>query len=300
MKQKQLTILLGILIVLIAIAYLAGAFNRDFSTVDVPQIQISSDDLEQVQLTLSEQTVVMNKQESVWRLTEPIMSATDSITVAQFINSLADVELESVVSANPERYEQYGVDSSGIRVTANWSDQSRTIFVGDRGPDYQSVYVRIDDDPRVFLTSSSLTVHDELDRWRDKKIISLPYLNVMSVSVVAPESSYDVTIDANGWQVNENGNVVPADSAAVVRWLQRFSPMRADGFLDDIPTTFVDAQATHRVTFRTNVGAAPTISFMQEETDYAVSSSMDNVTFEVLASRINTFVPEVSTLKREE
>ena len=300
MKQKQLTILLGILIVLIAIACLAGAFNRDFSTVDVPQIQISSDDLEQVQLTLSEQTVVMNKQESVWRLTEPIMSATDSITVAQFINSLADVELESVVSANPERYEQYGVDSSGIRVTANWSDQSRTIFVGDRGPDYQSVYVRIDDDPRVFLTSSSLTVHDELDRWRDKKIISLPYLNVMSVSVVAPESSYDVTIDANGWQVNENGNVVPADSAAVVRWLQRFSPMRADGFLDDIPTTFVDAQATHRVTFRTNVGAAPTISFMQEETDYAVSSSMDNVTFEVLASRINTFVPEVSTLKREE
>jgi len=296
MKKKQLIILLGALLVLIALGYLAGAFERDFSTVNVPQLNISTSELDHLQLGLTDQTVVFEKKESLWQMTEPITSDVDSTVVARFVTSLVDMELESVVSTNPERYDRYGVDSTGTSVTASWSGNSRTLFVGDRGPDYQSVYVRLDDDPRVFLTSSSLTIHDQLDRWRDKVVIILPYLNVVGASVISPESSYEVSIGPGGWQVNEGGSTVAADSAAVVRWLQRFSPMRADGFVDDIPATFIEAQGTHKVTFRTTVGAAPTISFMLEGTNYAVSSSMDDVTFSILKSRINTFVPEVSTL----
>jgi len=230
MKQKPLILLLATLIVLLGLAYLTGVFERDASTVDVPDVEIPAEALEQVRIEAPEHTWALQRQGTRWLLTEPVQERTDSAAVARFVRDLGALELESVASNNPERYARYGVDSTASVVSVSWADGARRLVVGNQGPDFQSIYVRLDDDPRVYLTRGRLTVPDDLDRWRDKTIIKLPRASVASVVVEGPEHAFEVHQGPGGWQLVEQNDEAPADSAAVTQWLGRFATMRADGF----------------------------------------------------------------------
>ncbi|MCH8962256.1 MAG: DUF4340 domain-containing protein [Bacteroidetes bacterium] len=296
MKQKQLLWLLATLIVLLGLAYLTGVFERDASTVDVPDVDIPADALEQVRIEAPEHTWALQRQGTRWLLTEPVQEMTDSAAVARFVRDLGALELESVASNNPERYRRYGVDSTASVVSASWADGDRRLVVGNQGPDFQSIYVRLDDDPRVYLTRGRLTVPDDLDRWRDKTIVNLPRASVASVVIEGPEHTFEVQPGPGGWQLVEQGAEALADSAAVAQWLGRFVTMRADGFIDDLPAAVVRETAGYRLVFTTTAGATETIQLLERDDDLAVTTAARNITYRLRTSRLQTYVPDPASL----
>ena len=209
---------------------------------------------------------------------------------------LGALELESVASNHPERYARYGVDSTASVVSASWADGARRLVVGNQGPDFQSVYVRLDDDPRVYLTRGRLTVPDDLDRWRDKTIVKLPPPSVASVVVEGPEHAFEVHQGPGGWQVVEQNDAAPADSAAVAQWLGRFATMRADGFIDDLPAAVVREIARYRLVFTTTAGATEIIQLLERDDDLAVTNAARNITYRLRTSRLQTYVPDPASL----
>ncbi len=296
MKQKQLLLLLGVLVMLLGVAYLTGVFDSDVSTVDVPRLAIPADDLEQLRIEAPAQTMALTRQGTRWLLTEPMQAITDSATVARFVQDLGALELEAIASNNPDRYTRYGVDSMATTVTAFWPGGTHRLVVGKQGPDFQTIYVRLDDDPRVYLTRGRLNVPQGLDRWRDKTIIDLAPAALASVTVQSPEQAFEVRRGPDGWQVAEQDAAAPADSAAVAQWLRRFAPMTADGFMDDVPAAVLDS-AAYQLNFRTTAGATETVRLLQRDDDFAVTNGAAAVTYRLRATRLDSYFPDPESLK---
>lgn len=300
MKQKQLFQLLGVLGLLLIVAYFAGVFDQEVSTIEVPDVDIPTDQLQQLDIALAEDSVTLIPSGARWQLTKPLEALADSITMVTFLKALQEIELESIASSNPDRYGRYGVDSTGTTLHASWSSGEQTLIIGNQGPDFQSVYVRLDDDPNVYVSRNRISVPDAVDRWRDKTIFGLPYLIVNEATVSGPDRAFELRGDASmGWQLTIGEETVLADSAAVQRWFQRFSPMSASGFLDDVPAFYVRNEPTHTITFGTTTGRTLSLWMQEQTNNMAVVNEQGQTTFSLATGRLNTFLPDPSTLKKQ-
>lgn len=297
MKQKQLLLLLGLLVLLLGVAYLTGVFDSEVSTVEVPRLAIPAEKVEQLRLEAPAQMMALTRQGTRWRLTEPMEALADSATAARFVQDLGALELDALASNNPDRYPRYGIDSTATTVTASWPGGTRRLVVGKQGPDAQAVYVRLDDDPRVYVTRGRLTVPQGLDRWRDKTIIALTPAGLVSVAVQTPAQTFAVQRGPGGWQIAGQDAATVADSAAVVQWLRRFAPMNADGFMDDIPTAVLDS-AAYQLTFRTTTGTTETVRLIRRDDDFAATNTVAAVTYRLRANRLDTYFPDPESLKK--
>lgn len=189
MKQKQVLILGGVLVALVLIAFLSGSFERNASTVSVPSFGIEADAITEVRLTSPELAMKVQQEGSRWQITEPLTAAADSLTVARFMEGLGDLEPEALVTTNPDRYSNFGVDSTGNTLAVTWDNEDLSLIVGNQGPDFQSVYVRMEGDDRVLLAQGRPAFPTEVGAWRDKTMFNLMPASIQEVSVRTPETS---------------------------------------------------------------------------------------------------------------
>ena len=134
MQQKQLIWLFGALVALLIIALMTGVFDSEISTVDVPEVTIPADDVEQIRIDRGVQPLELRREAAGWQLTAPMPFPADSTTVARLVEGLAQMELESVVSTNPERYARYGVDSTAQTLTVIWDGTEEQVVLDGNHP----------------------------------------------------------------------------------------------------------------------------------------------------------------------
>jgi len=302
MQQRQLLMLLGALGVLLLIAYFSGAFSNDFAEMDVPSFNIKADQIEQVAITNEAGPVItLVKQDDQWVITTPLESPADSIALTRLTENLSQLELESVVSTNPDRYENYGVTESAQQISVTADGKEQTLFIGNQGPDYGSIYLRIADDPRVFLTNGRLNAPGELDAWRDKTILKLPVSSIENVEVVSPSESYAIRTSASGWDIELNDQVLPADSANVERWLGRFAALKGMGFDDENTPENIQSKMTHSLTFTSPGGVSRTLWLADEESQLLGTTSEQAVNVYTLSQgMLPSYVPESTTLTQSQ
>ena len=154
MDTKGLLYLSGLLMILLAVAWLSGVFGDEVSTVELPELTIDTGAITRIQLTSGDESIDVSRSEQVgWSLTAPIEASADTSTVSRFTTQLDDVKLEGIVSSNPDNYDKYQVDSSSATyVRIETGSEAVEFYVGKSGPDFESKYVRLGDDDRVFLS----------------------------------------------------------------------------------------------------------------------------------------------------
>lgn len=292
MQQKQLIWLGGSLLVLLGLAYVSGTFNTEISTVDVPALSISTDQIERFEIVTSDSSVFeLTKTQGTWRISAPVDALADSLTVTRFTQNLDDMRLESVVSTNQNKYDTYGVGENAKHVNIEWGRNKKTFYIGDSGPDFQSFYVRLGNDARVFLSSGRLNLPENLDTWRDKTVIDVPLDDISQIAVITPATTYDVIKSGDTWQLSEDGDQSPTDSLKMAQWLRRFSPLKATAFVNDMPAGDVKSEATHQIHFSVAGGSTQTIWLYEGETELAAASTGKTGTFRLANSLLDSFVP---------
>ena len=296
-KQRRIGWLIGLLLLLVLIAYVSGAFESAPSTVNVPEVSVAPEEIEAVEVRSAAFSVRAERTNGVWHLTEPVPWLADSSAVSSFARSLSELALESVVSTNPERYGRYGVDSTAADVVLETGDEELHFVVSDEGPDFSTTYVRLEGDARVFVGSPRISLPADANRWRSRIVTSISTPTVQSVSVTSPDESYTISSGAGGWSLEWVGETSPADSAAVANWLRTFEPLRADGFLD---ADAVSDSLVHRVQFELSSGEATsfTISEMENELGLRFAGEPGAV-YRFFTSRKSALVPAVETLRSE-
>ena len=296
--EKKTTIRLAVVVVLLlAIAYLAGAFDRDFTTLDVPELAIDADQIQQIEIAGGDQPMSFDLVNGQWRMAEPVAAKADSNRVARLVREVTSLSLASTASTNPERYDRYGVDSAASRVRVSGDDLNQTFVIGKAGPDFQSIFVRLGDDPNVYGTNGRISVDKDPDRWRDKTVVNLPVPDIERVTVRG-DRSFEVSY-AQGWQITEGGQTSPADSSAVVSWLRRFSPLRADGFVREIDPMAEEGE-TLELVFWSAGGSTQSVSLQEHETYLHISHVDFDEVLRVSKGRKSSLVPETTTLRLDE
>ena len=300
MQQNQLIWLAGSLLVLLGLAYVSGTFDGEISTVDVPALSISSEQIEHFEIVTSDSAIYnLSKKQGVWHITSPIEELADSLTVSRFTQNLDDLRLESVVSTNAKKFDTYGVGPSAKHLNISWGRNNKTFYIGNSGPDFQSFYVRLGNDQRVFLSSGRLNLPENLDTWRDKTLFDISEADISKIAVFSPAATYSVAKTGSGWLLSTDDDESPIDSVKVQAWLDQFSPLKATTFIDDLPASEVKLEATHQIHFSLPEGGTHTLWLFDDESRLAATISGKNATFSLPQSLLSAYVPNLEDLEED-
>ena len=300
MQQRQLLYLIGALAILLFVAFLSGTFDNEISTIDVPELSIAGDDIEQITISGSDSiSIVLAKQQTGWVLTEPLSAQADSIMLSRLTENIGSLEIESVVSTNPDKYRDFGVGTDGQMVTITTKKGEHTLFLGNPGPDFQSMYIRMLEDPRIFLSQGRVNVPSTLDTWRDKTVTNVLPSSIRSVTVMSPAETYQVSLGASNWSLNSNGQSQATDSLDVMNWLKRFSPLKGTGFSESIDLATIQDSATHKILFTHAGGEEKTLWILESDTEALAATSEQSSIYRLTKSMVSMYAPASSTLATE-
>ncbi len=299
LRKNPILTLSAILVVLLLLAWLTGAFRRNPSTLRLPQLAVKTEDVVRLRIEHpGRDPVVLERSAAGWQLTAPLRYPADSLLAARFVEDLSKTTLESVVSTNPERYAHFGVtDTSAVRlVVYRQQGDSLRFFWGHTGPDFDSRYVRLATDARIFLARTNLSFPEELDRWRDKTVVRIPAAQIEALEVAQQGQRYGVRRTDAGWALLRDGASLAADSAAAARWASQFGPLRADGFMT-VSADSVRQAAQAVLTLRLSGSTSQVLYFLERPDGWAVVRNRDSVVFRLYAYRRSQLLPEVTSLQ---
>ena len=153
-------------IALIVLVVLTGVYLlniRSQGKLESTSIAIFTDDPEdifKVLIQTGEEAVELARVDTIWRI-----SGNDTLVIKpRSIENLFDKVLKAnrgtIISENPEKYGKYSVDDSTGTHLAVINSDGKTVgyyVFGRSKSDYSRSYIRIGDDPKVYLVDQNVT-----------------------------------------------------------------------------------------------------------------------------------------------
>ena len=151
---------------------------------------------------------------------------------------ISEMEVERVMSENPQDLSQYGLDKPEAEVTAVASGKEYKILIGDESPVGLGRYVRRKGDPRVFLVRGNLVsnfIGKNANDLRDKQMLRIPQDKVNRLRITVGEFSLDLEKKDGRWGGGEIPDYVEINQDEVDALTRTFSTLRTEGFVEDEP-----------------------------------------------------------------
>lgn len=164
----------------------------------------------------------------------------DSASVQIALEKLVTMKKGDLVSNNPEKQSKFEVDSaSGMFVEVLKGDDSSvgSMFIGDKGFEWNSNCVRLLGSDEVYsvLGGLRMSVHSELDKWREKRIVQFSSGSADKISLTKEDGSAVVLEKSDsGWTITEPiQHMAAADT--VNKMLSTLSSLKTAEFVYDVP-----------------------------------------------------------------
>lgn len=174
--------------------------------------------------------------EGRWYLRDTRNRLADSMAVKNVLNAAAEMKVGTVISQNPERQQEFMVDSLNGNLAQFYAGERllSQIIIGKMSPDFSSSYVRIPGTSEVYLAPGQLSFNFTRQRaqWLDRTILALKPENLSEVEFVYPDKAYRIKRDSATWLVAKKPytDAVKTDSLKTVAFLNRLSRLSANEF----------------------------------------------------------------------
>jgi len=173
-------------------------------------------------------------------------------SVKSTINSLITVKPSRIATKDPEKWNEYQVDSAGTRVQVfegnkntldliigrfgfNQEAMQRQQMMGGRGGMNQFyTYVRLENDKEVYVADNfmGMSLNAEASGYRNRQLLSLTTDSLTEVRLNYPgDSSFVMAKVDSLWMING----VLTDSAATASYLSSIRYVNNSSFVDDVP-----------------------------------------------------------------
>ena len=152
-------------------------------------LSFERESVKEVMLTYPDRTIHCVKDSTdEWRLVEPTETEGSKEDIATLLSSLEDATIRRTVADSVERPSDYGLDVPQVTVSIRQGDEDtwRSLILGDRNPTGSYAYARKENDPAVFLVSTSLinALDKNLQDLRFKKILDFEMDDVNTISLL--------------------------------------------------------------------------------------------------------------------
>jgi len=153
-------------IALIVLVVLTGVYLlniRSQGKLESTSTAIFTDDPEDVFKILiqaGEEAVELARVDTVWKISGNDTLVTKPRSIENLFDKVLKVNRETIISENPEKYGKYSVDDSTGTHLAVINSKEKTVgyyVFGRSKSDYSRSYIRIGDDPKVYLVDQNVT-----------------------------------------------------------------------------------------------------------------------------------------------
>ncbi len=206
MKSNKTYLYIAIFAALLIAAYYItsdkGEKTSSYELKEKKFFEIDSAKVDKIEIKYKDGDLVLSKATSEWRAVSPYDYRVVSSLVEKAVSSLKNFKLESIISTNPAKKENYGFKDSDIaEISVYESGVLKGKFLMGNPAAGTSSYVKKMDSDNIYIA-------DELDRanfirptineWRDKNIVSIPKQAVNSVDFVIAGETFTAKKDSSG------------------------------------------------------------------------------------------------------
>lgn len=246
-----------------------GPFFKNFDRGQVSRILIQRPPSEMVHLV---------KTDKQWLVDTPVNYPADDSLIEKAFNILSSLSGGTLVSQNPEKQEEMGVsDASGLAVTFFKEDGEVVLdfFLGNRGPIFQSQYVRMAGKNEVYLFPVGLDFYFDKAEWRDKSILNILPDDMSEFAIKSPSGKMAYVRSDAQWKIKKDDGTLEAvpDVEKVNSLVTDISGLSGLSFAENDAASAIDfenrADAT-KLWVKTRQDAVYTVYFVREnDTVYA-------------------------------
>ena len=224
-------------------------------------------------------------------------------SVKEFLDALADTAATSeLVARSASSHERLGVDSvKGKRVAAKAGAKALvTYVVGNRGPNWESAYVRRPGANDVYLLKGRLAelAERKVDDWRDKHLASVEPDSVGEIEVTRGKTNYLLKRDGKAWKFKDGAET---DSAAVASLLGQFKSLDAAGFATPAQADSADFVKPERRVRLARAGGRPLLQLTIDSAGYNYWVRKDTLStvYRMDSWAVDQLTPKDSTLRKK-
>jgi len=310
MKNKTPLIMGGIFILLVVV-YVATSMNPpEKSKGAVPLFEDVDIDIDKLEFSSKKHgKIVIERQNGVWNITEPLKYKASEMTVEQTVNTLKNILVDGVVSSRPESQDKFEVSDSlgtSLKVYSNGKLVLDAI-VGKHSIDLNHTYARLRGSNDIVLWRGMFASHTNRDvnDWRDKTLFSFNADDVVELKAVSGKDTRELVLADSLWVYKENGKEKPVDQRKVKDLVSLIASLRCDTFADekDIPRV-AEKDPDTKVSFKVRNGDVHTFEvWTPGENDagrYLVRLENGDEVFRFYRYRGSRLVIDYEKLKAEE
>ncbi len=188
-----------------------------------------------------------------WRLVKPVDSAGDSKAIQGVIATLKEAIIERKLDVSDQTPAAYGLDNPQLKLVIASKDKEYKLLLGNRNPMGNLMYAKREADSQLFLLNPGLLDSFKRDVFelRDKRVISVPEVEVTQIELDYPERKLILTNDVQaGWQISYPDKL-KADPDEVSSLIRQINSLRVKEFIaekTDKPAAFGLAKPTLSLT----------------------------------------------------
>ncbi|MDH3650598.1 MAG: DUF4340 domain-containing protein [Saprospiraceae bacterium] len=238
MNNKTLAIIFTALVVLYGLSkLLQGNKDRSFDPVIV-SIDTSSIDKITIRPANTGSTFTLQRSGDKWTLeTNGQQHEATNASVSSLLGSLTKVVAERIVSKNPEKQADYGVDeTSATEIELFDANRKVSHIVAGRFSFNQATrsgisYLKHKEDDAVYAVDGflSMSLTQGKDNYRDKTLTKFNTDDLTRITMSAPDAQIQYSKDIDHW-IDENGDGV--DSAKMSTFLSSLGSVSGTTFAD--------------------------------------------------------------------
>jgi hypothetical protein len=201
-------------------------------------VTATADDITAVDLVFPDREIALRKENGAWRLTKPIEAPADETAVQALVRAVTDTEVQKSIDEPPSDLSSFGLDkpSPTVHLTTAKGDLP-AVAIGKNAAIGGKTYVRVGDEPKVTLTSSSIKV--ALDKQakdlRDKQLLVFKDDDVTRIDIKSTGGPPVALVrkDKEAWTLEPGDQ--PTDITEVRSYLSSLRSTRAVDFPESDP-----------------------------------------------------------------
>jgi hypothetical protein len=201
-------------------------------------VDFNPDDVTALTLTYPDREIALEKSDGAWRLSKPLQTAADDITVKNLLRAVADAEVKKTIDEPPQDLAPFGLAPPEVVVKIATKDATLPdLKVGKTTSVSFSTYVQRGDQGKIYLTPSAFRsgMDKQVKDLRDKKIVDFKEDDITRVALRGPDGDVIVAKADGNWMI-EQPTSLRADGNAVRTLLSTVRNMRATEFASDAPS----------------------------------------------------------------
>jgi len=193
---KNFKISLIVLVALIGIYLLNIRFQEKYKSTSTIIFIYDPEDIFKILIQQGEEAIELARVDTIWKISGNDTLITKSRSIENLFNKVLKVNLGTIISENPDNYGKYSLDdSTGTHLAViNSKGESVGYYVFGRSKsDYSRSYVRVGDDPKVYLADQNviymLSTRESYWGEKPKEEVPLPPIEIPLDTLGTPQDT---------------------------------------------------------------------------------------------------------------